>query len=346
MPKTTIWIFALGAAAIIGGLVYWKSSDDTAARPRLASRAPAQDHNAHTVAHEWQWQNFDDGDTSDAAKARTADQVPSDVVAIYRILQSVRVDENGRVVPDETMKEALEEGFEELGPNLTAAQMLELQKSIGTGLPGQAGQEASQILENYYRFRVAELEFEGQPPTQSPGDRYEKLVELRRGYLGAETADKLFAVEDVNARHMLDAIAIQTNPNLTDAEKQAQQQALQGKLSDRLLAMGLLKPEEAAAEKVQRLREQGASNADIYSTREQLLNAEGARDLAAADREEAAWQRRFNGFWQARRYVMNAGLDDDERDRQIEQLLEQYFSSEEQERARVTSSDWQTRDGR
>jgi len=42
--------------------------------------------------------------------------------------------------------------------------------------------------------------------------------------------------------------------------------------------------------------------------------------------------------------VMQAGLDEAERERQVEQLLGQYFSPEEQERARVTSSEWQARD--
>jgi lipase chaperone LimK len=143
---------------------------------------------------------------------------------------------------------------------------------------------------------------------------------------------------------MIAAIAIQKNANLTAEEKQAQQAALQEQLNSRLLAQGQLKPEEAAAEKVQRLREQGASSTDIYSTRQAILGAEGARELAAADRDEAQWQSRFNGFWQARRYVMQAGLDDAERERQIEQLLGQYFSPEERERARATSFEWQARD--
>jgi lipase chaperone LimK len=272
--------------------------------------------------------------------------VPSNVVGIYKIVQSIKLDANGRVVPGEALRAALEQGLEDLGPNLSPVAMAELQKLIRTGLPGQAGEEAARMLEGYYRFRSAEVEFNEQPVNQSPADHYERLVQLRRSYLGTETADKLFAVEDTHGRHMMAAIAIQTNASLTDEEKRAQQRALQVKLNDRLLAQGLLTPEEAAAEKVQLLREQGASSADIYSTRRAILGAEGARDLAATDREEAKWQSRFNGFWQARRYVMQAGLDEAERERQIEQLLEQYFSPEERERARATSFDRQARDAK
>lgn len=354
MQKKSILISSLAAAAVIGGLAYWVLPRDEAAMPVPTPHAEPQEKNTNTIAYKWQWQNFtkiksarNAGEGSDAAKrGPTSGEVPSNVVAIYRILQSIKLDDNGRVVPDQTMKQALEEGFDDLGPNLSTEAMSELQKSIRTGLAGQAGEEAAQILENYYRFRLTEMEFEGQPVNQSPADHYEKLVQLRRSYLGAETAEKLFEVEDTNGRHMLAAIAIQTNANLTDEEKQAQQAVMQEKLNDRLLALGLAEPEEVAEEKVQRLREQGASNADIYATRKALLSAESARDLAAADREEAAWQSRFNGFWQARRYVMQAGLDEAERERQIDQLLEQYFSAEERERARFTSSDWQARDAK
>ncbi|GFE87676.1 lipase secretion chaperone [Steroidobacter agaridevorans] len=341
MPKQWKVVSGLAAAAVIGGLAYWVLPRDEA---ESAPPAEIQETNTNTIASRWQWRNFTKPEAEQPGT--TGSEVPANVVTVYRILQSMKLDESGRVVPDQTMKEALEEGFEDLGPHLSTEAMSELQKSIRTGLPGQAGEAAAQILENYYRFRLAEMEFEGQPIDQSPAEHYEKLVELRRSYLGAETADKLFEVEDTNGRHMFAAIAIQTNSNLTDEQKLAQQEALQENLNDRLLALGLLEPEEAAAEKVQRLREQGASNADIYATRKALLSAESARDLAAADREEAAWQSRFNGFWQARRYVMQAGLDEVERERQIEQLLEQYFSPEERERARLTSSDWQARDAK
>ncbi|HTE15755.1 MAG TPA: lipase secretion chaperone [Burkholderiales bacterium] len=353
MPKISVLIPCLAAAAVIGGLAYWELSGDETAVSMPAPNADVQDKTTSTIASKWQWQNFSNtkpapnaGGTSKVVKPGPTGEVPSNVVGIYRIVQSMKLDANGRVVPDDTVKAALEQGFEELGPNLSPVAMAELQKMIRVGLPGPAGEEAARMLENYYRFRSAEAEFIGQPVNQSPADHYERLVQLRRSYLGAETADKLFAVEDTQGRHMMAAIAIQTNPNLTDEEKQVQQKALQGKLNDRLLALGLLAPEEAAAERVQRLREQGASSSDIYSTRRAILGAEGARDMAAADREEAKWQSRFNGFWQARRYVMQAGLDEVERERQIEQLLDQYFSPEERERARASSFDRQARDAK
>jgi lipase chaperone LimK len=357
MQKKSVLISALAAAVVIGGAAYWVLPEGETAKPRVV----LQDENTDTIAYKWQWENFaktkpaPNNDAESSAENKPSGEMPYDAVEVYRVLQSIRVDENGRVVLNQTAMQALEEGYSELGPDLSPRDLSELQELIRVGLPGPAGQEAAQILENYYRLRSAEAEFNqlrtaeagsnGQTPNQLPtGDRYEELVELRRSYLGKEVADSLFAVEDAQARHMFAAIAIQQNADLTAEEKQVQQEALQQRLNDRLLALGELEPQEAAAERVRHLRETGASGAEIHSTREAIVGSQGARELAAADQEEAQWQRRFNGFWQARRYVMQAGLDEAERQRQVDQLLEQYFSPEERDRARATSSDWQARE--
>jgi lipase chaperone LimK len=322
MSKAPLLICGLVAAAI-GGLWYWALSEDETVASMPTSESKIQDTQNSTIASEWQWNNFA---ASKADKSSPASAVPSEVVEIYRILRSIKLDETGRVVPDQTLKEALEEGFTALGPDLSAKEMSELQNSVRVGLPGQAGDRAAQILGSYYQFRLAESEFNRSTESKSSAaDRHKELVQLRRDFLGEEIADKLFEVEETQARHMFASIAIQQNPNLTAEEKQAKH------------------AEDAAAEKVRRLRDQGASSGEIYSARKSMLGEERATELAEGDREEAQWQSSFNGFWQARRYVMQASLEDAERVRQIEQLLDRYFSAEERERARLTSIDWEAR---
>ena len=348
MPKKSVLISAV-AAALIGGLIYWVVSENETQVP--VPNAIIQNTNTNTVANNWQWKNFntqsasDTGKKSEADKSSAAGALPYDAVEVYKVLQSLKLDEDGRLVPDQTVLKALEKGYSDLGSDLSPEAMSGLQDVIRKGLPGQAGEEAARILESYYRYRSAESEFHAQLANQLPAaSHYQELMQLRRNYLGQEVADQLFAVENTQARHMLAAIAIEKDTNLTAEQKEAQQKALQEKLNNRLVAQGQLDPEEVAAEKVSHLREQGASSAEIYSTRQAILGAEGASELAVADREEAQWQSRFNGYWQARRYVMQAGYDDAERERQIEQLLNQYFNPEERERARATAFEWQARD--
>jgi lipase chaperone LimK len=351
MSKTSVLIAGVSVTAVVGGWAYlvWSEGDTQASIPLTA---PAPDTHTNTVANNWQWKNFNNTQSSTTAdknaasdKPQQKDALPYDAVEVYKVLQGLPLDDDGRLVPDQTVLKALEKGYRDLGSDLSPDAMAGLQDVIRKGLPGPAGEEAARMLENYYRYRSAEAEFNGQLVNQLPAaSHYEELMQLRRNYLGQDVADQLYAVEHAQARHMLAAIAIEKDTSLTDEQKQAQHKALREKLNTRLIAQGQLDPEEVAAEKVNQLREQGASNAEIYSTRQAILGAEGARELAATDREEAKWQSRFNGYWQARRYVMQAGYDDAERQRQIEQLLNQYFSPDERDRARATSSEWQARD--
>jgi len=355
LSKTAVLISCLVAMAVVGALVYRVLSIDSSLGPiaTVPIPTPNADQQQNAIAHQWRWENFTntksapatDDENTKADQPRPTSEVPYDVVKIYTMLQNIQLDEYGRVVPDQAAKQSLEKAFDDLGPDLSPEAMAELQELIRIGLPGEAGEEAARVMENYYQFRLAETEFLQQTQNQlSDIDRYEELVQLRRRYLGNEIADKLFAVEDTQARHMLATMAIHQNADLTNEEKQSELDALQENLNNRLLDLGELQPEEAAAEEVRRLRESGASDDDIYAIREEILGAEKARELAAADREEAQWQSRFNGFWQARQNVMQAGLDEAEKERQIEQLLGQYFPPDERERARLTSLEWQSRD--
>lgn len=331
MPKTSVVIAGLAAVGVAAG-VYWMSSEQTPA-PMSVDDANAQNENANTVANNWQWKNFNTTqptstvDKPSEGEPRQTDALPYDAVEVYKVLQSLKLDDSGRLVPDQAVLKALEKGYSDLGADLSPEAMAGLQDVIRKGLPGQAGQEAAHILENYYRYRAAETEFHAQLANQLPAaSHYQELIQLRRNYFGQEVADQLFAMENTQARHMLAAVAIEKNAALSAEEKQTQHNALQEKLNERLVAQGQLNAEEAAAEKVARAREQGST------------------EVAAAGPEEAQWQSRFNGYWQARRYVMQAGYDEAERQRQVDQLLNQYFSPEERERARATSFEWQARD--
>jgi lipase chaperone LimK len=360
--RRSVLIYALAVVAVIAGLVFLAPrGHEEQESPRVG--AVVEKRTDDTIAHKWQWDNVNKARAQSAAGGNrnenehaSGSEMPYDAVSVYKVLQSIHVDENGSLVLDAAAMQALEKGYRELG-ELSPEAMANLQGLIRAGLPGTAGEEAAQVLENYYRYRAAEKELlqvreaqtalNGSRANQLPSiESYEELMKLRRSYLGKDVADRLFAVEDANARHMYEALAIQQNANLTAEEKQAQLAALQSRLNEHLVAIGHLDPAESAADQVLRLREMGASGTDIYSARKEILGADGARELAAADQEEAEWQRRFNGFWQARRYVMQAGLDDAERERQVDQLLEQYFSPEERDRARKTSADWQVRDGK
>lgn len=366
MSKTSLWISSLSAAALIGALTYWfTAGGDTTLNPASPEK-PAEEKSPVAIADHWQWDKLiqadptitppaeSENDEVDEPEAEdTEEEVPFDVVVIYDILQDLKLDENGRLVPDQAAKYALDRGFDDLGPNVSPEAIAELHELIRIALPGEVGEEAIRIMTAYHEYRRAEDEFgqlaaadlEGQSDiAAASAEQYEKLVQLRRRYLGNEMADGLFAAEELQARHMFSIVALQEDGDLSDEEKQAQMESLYSSLNARLLALGELTPDEVAAQEVERLREKGASSAEIYAARQALLGSTKAQELAAADREEEQWHKHFEGFWEMRQNIMKASLDDAERERQIEQLLGQYFNPDEQERARFTSMQWQSRE--
>jgi hypothetical protein len=106
MPKKSVLIFCLAAAAVIGGLARWMWSGNEAGVP-MPTPADIRDESADTIASKSQWQNFantkparNTGENSAVAKPRPTGEAPSNVVGIDRILQSMKLDANGRLVLD------------------------------------------------------------------------------------------------------------------------------------------------------------------------------------------------------------------------------------------------------
>jgi len=360
MSKTSVLIASLAVVVVFGG-AYWLMSGAGNASSNSMVPIPASsqtDQNKNAVANQWQWQNFTGGNkaaadnTDETEEPAPVTEVHYAVVRLYNILQTVELDANGRVVPNQAARLALDRGFSDLGPDLSEEALAELQELIRIGLPGEAGEESAQILEQYYQLRLAEEALNQQMEAriteetnpQAGLEHYEQLSQLRRRYLGNDIADGLYELEDIQVRHMYATIAVQQNDELTDEEKQAELAALQTALNDRLLSIDQVEPEMVASEKVESLRKQGASSTEIYNAREEILGTQRAMELAEADREEVRWESNFSGFWQARQQVLDAGLSDVESERQIEQLYDQYFTAEQQERARSTSLEWQGRE--
>ncbi len=344
MAKKSVLMSRLAAIAVVGGLVYWVLSVDDSLVPIPAPSADIEDKN--TVAYRWQWEQFTgeaseptEGQGEIRARQAPVGEVPYDVVEIYNILQTMSISEDGLLVFNEAARQALDQGYSDLGSRLNSSAMAQLQDLIRKGLPGDAGEQAALTMENYYQYRLAEAGYNAQLQAQNvmPAfENYEQVMQLRRSYLTEEVASALFAVEETQATHMFAVMALHQNTELSEEEREQQQQALQDQLNDRLLSLGQVDPEDVADERVQRLRTQGADSADIFAARERLLGAERAQALAMEDREEAQWQRRFDGFWQAHQQVAQAGLSESDSQQQINALLSQYFSGEEIERARIT----------
>lgn len=156
--------------------------------------------------------------------------LPFKLEQVANALSRVELDENGDIVLNETAQTVLEQAFLDARITMDEQQLEELKVMIEAGLGGQAGEQAVQIAEKFYRYSNAfreisdTLAVRGDP--QSLRNDYEQIARLRRTHLGPELADELYHREEQMARYTLDVMAIQSDPDLTPEQRTERQREL------------------------------------------------------------------------------------------------------------------------
>lgn len=162
--------------------------------------------------------------------------IPFELEQVAYALSRVEVDENGNVVLNETAQTVLEQTFMDAKFTMDEQQVAELKAMVEAGLGGQAGAQAVEITEKFYRYSNAFREISdtiamrGDP--QSLRNDYEQIARLRRTHLGPELADQLYAREEQMTLYTLDVMAIQADPKLTPEERDQKTQELAAQYPD------------------------------------------------------------------------------------------------------------------
>ncbi|MFW5823677.1 MAG: lipase secretion chaperone [Marinobacter sp.] len=162
--------------------------------------------------------------------------VPFELEQIAYALSRVEVDENGDVVVNETAQTVLEQAFLDARQTIDEQQLEELKAMIETGLEGQAGAQAVEIAEKFYRYSNAfrevsdTLAVRGDP--QSLRNDYEQVTRLRRTHLGEDLAKELYGKEEQLTRYTLEVMELQANKDLSAEERSKRQQELASRYKD------------------------------------------------------------------------------------------------------------------
>lgn len=152
-----------------------------------------------------------------------------DVEFIFNALSKVIVDDNGDVVVNHQTKDLLEAAFTQMEFDLSRSELEELQDLIRLGIAGKAGEQAAKIVSDYYDYRVAETSF---MLTTYGGDledtktNFEQILAIRRAELGYDVAERLYGLQEMHSRYMIESIQIQSNDTLSPEEKAEKQKLL------------------------------------------------------------------------------------------------------------------------
>ena len=195
----------------------------------------------NTIASAWQWERNDvnEGSSQTPAsvsanqenQAMISQKFPFTQETVYQALHAVKLDENGDLILDDDALNALNATLEQSQLKLDDEALTELQSLIRKGLPGHAGEQAAQIVADYYKYLGAKSEFNSLYETTNGPDQnienyetqYNELLALQELYLGSDVAKQLFATSNANAQYMFESMKLEANPTLsTDEKEQAQ----------------------------------------------------------------------------------------------------------------------------
>jgi len=259
------------------------------------------------------------------------------------------VDENGNLIVDEGVKEMLDFFLQGIG-DLSFDDMHDLiAGSMVASLQEPALSQALELLDNYFTYLDAyddwqksfNKEYAMANDPASLRDHMQQLADLRTQYLGEEAHAAFFGeIEQVNAAYLDAQIALQ-QPNLTESEKIAIREELKQSLPTQVR-----EAQEASMTLVtltvttNALKKQGASDADIYQTRVQLVGEEAAQRLAQVDEEKRVWTQKRDQYKSLIQQTPGlTGMTDSERTNYIADLAQRELGLSSNEIKRMQALD-------
>ena len=206
-------------------------------------------------------------------------------------------------------------------------------------LPPQAAQQAWAIYEQYMGLReaMAQLpEHDGSVTAMRAAIR--QRHDMQQAYLGPEVADAFYGLDMTYDRYMIERQALLENEGLSAEQRDRQLSNLEQGLPPGMQQM--LHDTRAPVwleQRTQRLREQGASDAEIRALREQTFGAQAVARFEALEQQRQDWQARYEAYRQQRQQLISSGLSHTDQQVALARLQQQLF--EDKELARVQALD-------
>ncbi|MBK7000678.1 MAG: lipase secretion chaperone [Rhodoferax sp.] len=227
-----------------------------------------------------------------------------------------------------------------IGERDLASIVQQIRLAIDQSLEPAQSAAAKHLLERYIEFKRALVELEKNPTLNGSGiqairARFAAMQDLRAQIFSTEEDRGMFEFEDVRDMDALARLEITEDKTLSAAQKRDRLATLDASMPAALRASHdaprvVIKVEDAA----KTMRENGASDDDIYRMRAKELNPQAASRLAEVDREEQAWKQRIDAYLAARAKILKDKADAPESERQaaLNELQNAQFDADERRR--------------
>ncbi|MDP4546379.1 lipase secretion chaperone [Marinobacter sp. MDS2] len=262
-------------------------------------------------------------------------------VADIQIDGAVRVDMNGNLVLDRQLRRFLD-FFIGLAPGREYEPAMKLRMRAvmaANGVPGAVQAEVLDILDQYLAYRDASGQMELQAATDSADifAAFDTVYRMRRTYLGPDVAEGFYGAEERRLRLALDRQSVMSDDSLSEAEKRRALAQIDQNLPEHVRkSKETSKAVVETVQRVQGMRQSGASEAEVRALRLQQYGAEATARLEEVDRERQQWQRRLSDYQRRKQAVMQSeGLAPGDRSDALRTLRESMFKGHELRRVRA-----------
>ena len=251
-----------------------------------------------------------------------------------------QVDAAGDFIADQDALDLFAYFFSTLGEVGEEIIIARIHAQISARLAPPARAQAEVFFKQYLRYReqLKELASGTDQDHWDYTEYLDTLSNMRRQVFGAPLARQLFGEEEQAALIAIRKQAIGRDKDLSPQQRRALRAAWDQYLPPQEYQFRQRQRDFAqAANRVERARQDGATDLDIWQLRAQWFDAEAADRYAQLDRDRAHWQARLADYRGQVDRILTANLSGEEKRRRIDALRARHFSGAQL--TRVTALD-------
>lgn len=284
-------VISLILIAVAALLIDKAQHRSTQQEPLAGSTADYATPVTSTIASNWQWPHINDEQHTTLTESRA--NLPFTEKFVYEALKAVRLDENGNVIYDHDALLSLDEALLRMQNKLDSESLAALQGIIKQGLPNKAGEQTAKIVADYYYYLEAKDEF-------------------------SRTTEALFSNTGPAT------IASLENDETLYAELQALRDVHLGSE----VSSSLFRVSDATAQYMfDSMKLELNQDLSPVEKEQQLIDIEEKHIERSINVDN--WPIRYRNFQIEKQNILQASLDQDEKNQQLNQLLQSHFNTDE-----------------
>lgn len=246
----------------------------------------------------------------------------------------VELDAQGNLVVGESLRRLFDYFLATAGEETLEQIRARIAFCLQQQLPLDAAMQGWAILGQYLAYKDALADLPGHDGSYD--GMLASLQEqraLRDSLLGPTLSSAFFQAEDEYADFALQHVTQLRDPDRSAAEKERLTQALLATLpEDSRREIEATGAPVRVEQQVEMLRQQGASEAEVWQLREQQFGSAAAERLAQLDQARAEWEQRYGEYRQQVQQIETSALADTERQDALARLRAITFSAQEMKR--------------